>query len=98
MRPRSVFVRMLLTVPLLLAAPARGAEENGGTLSPYFFIQGGDPGTDRLPLLGTKVTAHVAGVIADVTVRQTYKNDGTRPIHARYVFPPRRALRCTASR
>ena len=88
MRPRSVFVRILLTIPLLLAAPARGAEEEGdGTLSPYFFIPGGDPGTDRFPLLGTKVTAHVAGVIAEVSVRQTYKNDGTRPIHARYIFP-----------
>ena len=87
MRPRSVVVWMLLTVPLLLTAPARGAEESDSTLSPYFFVQGGDPGTDRFPLLGTKVTAHVAGVIAEVSVRQTYKNDGTRPIHARYVFP-----------
>jgi Ca-activated chloride channel family protein len=26
-------------------------------------------------------------VIADVTVRQVYENRGTRPIHARYVFP-----------
>jgi Ca-activated chloride channel family protein len=78
---------MLLTIPLLITTPARGAEVSDSTLSPYFFVQGGDPGTDRLPLLGTKVTAHVAGVIAEVSVRQTYKNDGTRPIHARYVFP-----------
>src|SRR6185295_15297515 len=85
--PRSVVVRMLLAVPLLFAAPARSAEEGDSTLSPYFFVQGGDPDTDRFPLLATKVTAHVAGVIAEVSVRQTYKNDGTRPIHARYVFP-----------
>jgi Ca-activated chloride channel family protein len=26
-------------------------------------------------------------VIADVTVRQVYENRGTRPIHARYIFP-----------
>ena len=26
-------------------------------------------------------------MIADVTVRQVYENRGTRPIHARYVFP-----------
>jgi len=87
MRHRSVLVWMLLTVPVLLTAPARGAEESGSTLSPYFFVEGGDSGTDRFPLLGTKVSVHVAGVIADVSVRQTYKNDGTRPIHARYVFP-----------
>ncbi len=87
MNRRSMLAPMLVIVPLLLSAPASRAEEGGGTLSPYFFVEGGDPATDRFPLLGTSVTAHVAGVIADVTVRQTYQNDGTRPIHARYVFP-----------
>ena len=29
----------------------------------------------------------MAGVIADVKVTQTYKNEGSRPIHAEYVFP-----------
>ena len=29
----------------------------------------------------------VSGVIADVTVKQTYTNDGSRPINATYVFP-----------
>src|SRR5678815_5198665 len=29
----------------------------------------------------------ITGVIADVTVRQVYENRGTRPLHARYVFP-----------
>lgn len=85
--PRSMFVWMLVTVPQLFTTPARAGEESNSTLSPYFFVQGGDAGTDRFPLLGTKVDVHVAGVIAQVTVRQTYKNDGTRPIHARYVFP-----------
>src|SRR5439155_7049205 len=41
----------------------------------------------RLPLLGTSVKVDIAGVIADVTVRQTYRNDGTRPLHATYVLP-----------
>jgi hypothetical protein len=27
------------------------------------------------------------GVIADVSVKQTYANDGIRPISARYIFP-----------
>src|SRR6185503_4343918 len=57
------------------------------SLSPYFFVDGGDSNTERLPLLGTSVTVDVAGVIADVHVRQTYRNDGSEPIHARYVFP-----------
>lgn len=57
------------------------------TLSPYFFVEGGDPAIDRLPLKDTRVDVAIAGVIADVTVRQVYENGGSRPIHARYVFP-----------
>ena len=57
------------------------------TLSPYFFVEGGDPTVDRLPLKNTRVEVAITGVIADVTVRQLYENRGTRPIHARYVFP-----------
>lgn len=56
------------------------------TLSPYFFVQG-DPGVDRLPLKDTHVQIDVSGVIADVQVMQTYRNEGSRPINARYVFP-----------
>jgi Ca-activated chloride channel family protein len=57
------------------------------TLSPYFFVEGGDPAIDQLPLKDTRVDVAIAGVIADVTVRQIYENGGPRPIHARYVFP-----------
>jgi Ca-activated chloride channel family protein len=56
------------------------------TLSPYFFVQG-DPNLDQLPLKDTSVQIDVSGVIADVTVIQTYRNEGSRPINARYVFP-----------
>jgi Ca-activated chloride channel family protein len=57
------------------------------TLSPYFFVEGGDPDLDRLPLKDTRVDVAITGVIADVTVRQVYENRGQRPLHARYVFP-----------
>lgn len=57
------------------------------TLSPFFFVENGDPSIDRLPLKETRVDVAIAGVIADVTVRQVYENRGARPIHARYVFP-----------
>lgn len=57
------------------------------TLSPYFFIEGGDPSVDRLPLKRTDVVVHITGVIADVTVMQQYTNEGTRPINASYIFP-----------
>src|ERR1041384_7819494 len=56
------------------------------TLSPYFYVQG-DPSVDHLPLKDTHVQIDVSGVIADVQVVQTYKNEGSRPINARYVFP-----------
>jgi len=56
------------------------------TLSPYFFVKG-DPSVDKLPLKDTNVSVAVSGVIADVTVKQTYTNDGSRPINATYVFP-----------
>ena len=49
------------------------------------------PATTRrstaLPLKSTQVDVRIAGVIADVTVTQRYRNEGQRPIEARYVFP-----------
>src|SRR5437868_738796 len=45
------------------------------TLSPYFFVQG-DPSVDQLPLKETHVDIAVSGVIADVKVVQTYRNEG----------------------
>jgi Ca-activated chloride channel family protein len=57
------------------------------TLSPYFFVEGGDPAIDRFPLASTDVDVAITGPIASVTVRQVYENRGARPIHARYVFP-----------
>ena len=56
------------------------------TLAPYFFVQG-DPSIDRLPLKDTRVEISISGVIADVKVVQTYRNEGVRPINASYVFP-----------
>jgi Ca-activated chloride channel family protein len=55
--------------------------------SPYFAVNSHEPGTDRLPLKSTQVDVKIAGVIADVTVTQHYRNEGQRPIEARYVFP-----------
>jgi Ca-activated chloride channel family protein len=60
------------------AAPAEG---------PYFHIASDDPTLDRLPLKGTKVEARIVGPIADVTVTQRYRNEGSRAIEAKYVFP-----------
>jgi Ca-activated chloride channel family protein len=92
------FARLLLTGLLLVhlggadaargqPAPEARAAAHARTLSPYFVVDTDDPETDRMPLLGTEVQVDVSGVIADITVKQTYRNDGTRPLHAKYVFP-----------
>ena len=82
-----IFVVIRALVPPLDAAAQGDLPRPDKTLSPYFFVEGGDPAIDRLPLKDTRVDVAIAGVIADVTVRQVYENRGTRPIHARYVFP-----------
>ncbi len=74
----------------LVSQPLHAQEAPGPRLkteSPYFFVKSDDPSTDRLPLKGTEVKVHISGVIADVTVTQRYRNEGTRAIEAKYVFP-----------
>ncbi len=74
---------------VVFAAWTTRAEERPGdrTLSPYFFIENADQTVDRFPLKDTRVEVDVSGVIADVVIRQTYSNDGARPISGRYIFP-----------
>jgi Ca-activated chloride channel homolog len=61
-------------------------DKDDRTLSPYFLVKG-DPNIDHLPLKDTRIEIAVSGVIADVKVVQTYRNEGSRPINASYVFP-----------
>ena len=82
----------LVAVGLSIHLPSTSAQSDSAppsedkTLSPYFFVQG-DPAVDHLPLKSTNVEISVSGVIADVKVVQTYRNEGSRPINASYVFP-----------
>ncbi len=57
------------------------------TLSPYFYIEGGDASVDHLPLKSTSAVVDITGVIARVRVTQVYRNEGKRPLEAVYVFP-----------
>ena len=57
------------------------------SLSPYFFVQSDDSQTNCFPLKSTGARVNIAGIIADVTVTQEYKNEGKKPIEAIYVFP-----------
>ncbi|MEL7003787.1 MAG: VIT domain-containing protein [Bacteroidota bacterium] len=71
---------------LMISANAQTSVHEDKTESPYFQIIG-DSKQLQLPLISTSVEAKIAGVIADVEVRQTYENTGTQPIEAVYVFP-----------
>ncbi len=74
--------------PCCPARPAARATEGADrTLSPYFVVDQATPGVDALPLKSTQVDVKVSGVIADVRVTQRYRNEGSTPIEARYVFP-----------
>ena len=76
---------------LVLLAPTTRADVHPDTApkaeSPYFFVQGAQPGVDALPLKNTDVKVDISGVIANVVVTQHYKNEGTQPIEAKYIFP-----------
>lgn len=83
-------LRRCLTVVAVLvsaAAVAATAPEGDHSASPYFAVNSHDPTQDRLPLKNTTVEARILGVIADVVVTQHYRNEGSKPIAAQYVFP-----------
>lgn len=77
----------LLTLRPVHAQDRTDSAPRQKTESPYFFVKSDSPELDRLPLKSTQVDVRIAGVIADVTVTQRYRNEGTRPIEAKYVFP-----------
>jgi Ca-activated chloride channel homolog len=66
---------------------AQVQEEEDKTCSPFFFVKSEDGGVDQLPLKSTTADVSISGVIADVTVRQTYCNTGEIPLEAIYIFP-----------
>ncbi|MDR1063235.1 MAG: VIT and VWA domain-containing protein, partial [Azoarcus sp.] len=78
---------MALAVLFAPSSQARPEDAPDRVESPYFYLPGGDAAVDALPLKSTEVEVRIAGVIADVTVTQVYKNEGARPIEAQYVFP-----------
>jgi Ca-activated chloride channel family protein len=81
---RTVWLVLIAITVVSISGSAQTQEDK--TLAPYFVVQG-DPTVDQLPLKDTRVEIAVSGVIADVKVLQTYRNEGVRPINASYVFP-----------
>ncbi|MCY3735982.1 MAG: VIT domain-containing protein [Gemmatimonadaceae bacterium] len=85
-----MLIRILcLLWPALFIAHSSGSEfpEPEQTLSPFFFVQTDDPELDPLPMKSISAEVKIAGVIADVVIRQEYANEGSKPLEATYVFP-----------
>ena len=83
-----IAVSILAALALVAWAPAHADDtEARAAESPYFHVKSDDPTLDALPLKGTQVEVKISGVIADVVVTQHYRNEGQRPIEAKYIFP-----------
>jgi|GEM_PF-729699 len=79
--PLALFALFLWTAS---AAPAAAEEAPEG---PYFIVTSQTEGPDPLPLESTAANIDIAGVIAHVRVTQVYRNRGSAPLEAVYVFP-----------
>ena len=64
------------------------AQEELSSQSPFFVItsESGDQ-VDQFPLKSTDISVNIAGVIADVRIRQEYENLGNATLEAMYIFP-----------
>ena len=80
-----IFFLVLGIINLVFFSRAESSEEI--SLSPYFFIEGGESSLEHFPLKDTRVEVSISGVIAAVTVRQVYSNMGGVPINGTYIFP-----------
>lgn len=78
---------VFFTTVFPIESHAESSKDKDKTLSPYFFVKSDDPNLDQMPLKSTSAIVNIAGVIADVTVTQEYKNEGKRPLEAIYIFP-----------
>ncbi len=82
---QSIF--FLLTILIFTNHLQAQKDENLKTLSPYFQVKSTNSNVDALPLKNTDVDVNITGMIADVTVRQVYANEGKVPLEAIYTFP-----------
>jgi Ca-activated chloride channel family protein len=81
-----VWLAGLCAMPILAAPIGVGTDQKTGPRAPYFQVTG-DGGLDRFPMKSTKIAARLNGVIAAVHVTQVYRNQGTTPLNAKYIFP-----------
>ncbi len=71
--------------PVALRRKGGGRERSA---APYFQVPGqAGRALETLPLKSTHARVSIAGVMARVRVQQVYRNEGSQPIEAVYVFP-----------
>ena len=87
MNVRCSFTALVLLLGAVAASAQQDSPAADRTLAPFFFVDTDDPSVDQLPLKSVAAQVHIAGVIADVTIEQVYRNEGTRPLEAIYIFP-----------
>ncbi len=75
--------RMLIALKFLWVVTT-ACGQNGE--SPYFQVTS-PSAKGTFPLLSTSADVHITGPIADVRIIQKYRNDGSDPLEAVYVFP-----------
>ena len=78
---------ILLAIVLLASKAHAQQPENDKTLSPYLWVKSDSSHAEQLPLKHTEADVNIAGIIADVQIRQVYQNEGSIPLEAVYVFP-----------
>lgn len=83
----SLFVVCCMLLQQSMAQPVEETEFEDKTKSPYFFVMSKDTSVDQLPLKKTSANVTISGVIADVSVRQMYCNEGDSVLEAIYIFP-----------
>nr|MDA3896119.1 hypothetical protein [Desulfobacteraceae bacterium] len=71
MKKTKTIITGMILISLFAALPAVSDEvsdkaSNDKILSPYFFIENGDPAVDQFPLKSTNAEVNINGVIADV--------------------------------
>lgn len=81
---------LILISYLSLVGTAHAQTEDGEkpkAIAPYFFVAGGDPAVDRLPLKSLSADIRITGSVAAVRINQVFENHAQKPIEAVYVFP-----------
>jgi len=93
MRTLTAGLGLIIVISLLTGLTPLPGGEGGpasaanNTLSPYFVVASDDPTVDSLPLKSSRADINITGVVAEVTLSQTYRNQGKKTLEAVYVFP-----------